>query len=300
MAHRIIPSLWFDHTAREAVDFYLSVFPDSAELSASHYPTEGLLDFQQEFAGDILEIQFRIGNLTFSAINAGSEFRPNPAISFILNFDPSQDPDAEAHLDEIWHRLSIDGLIGMELGPYPFSPHYGWIEDRYGVNWQLMLTNPDGEPRPFVTPQLMFPHGENHAADAIDLYTGLFPDSRRGMAARYSDHNLDAPGQTPPDALAYADFTLEGQWFAVMDSVIPQDVTFTEGVSLTVPCPDQAEIDRLWDALSAHPEAEACGWCKDRFGVSWQIVPEKMPAPDNPDAFRKMLGMKKLIIADLS
>ncbi len=301
MAPRIIPSLWFDRTAREAVDFYLSVFPDSSELSVSHYPSEGLPDFQREFAGDILEIRFRIGDLAFSAINAGSEFSPGPSISFLLNFNPSRDAEAAGHLDEIWERIGDGGLVRMELASYPFSPHYGWIEDRYGVNWQLMLTDPAGEPRPFVTPELMFPHGAQNARQAIDLYTGLFEDSRIGTLARYADLGNPAAPEQPADALAYADFTLAGQWFAAMDSGVPQDFTFTEGVSLIALCRDQAEIDRLWAALSAVPAAEACGWCKDRFGVSWQIVPESMPdPPSSPQAYRKLLGMKKLIISELS
>lgn len=300
MPQRIIPKLWFNHTAREAVDHYLEIFPDSSEVSVSHYPTEGLLDFQQDLAGDVLEIQFRIGDLTFSAINAGGEFRPNSSISFLLNFDPSRDPDARGHLDQLWERLTADGLVGMELSSYPFSSHYGWVEDRYGVNWQLMLTNPDGDPRPFVTPELMFPHAQTQTTEAIELYTGLFENSGTGVIARYSELDELPSEETSPQALAYADFTLAGQWFAAMDSAVPQDVTFTEGVSLVALCPDQAEIDRLWAVLSTVPEAEQCGWCKDQFGVSWQIVPQDMPDFSQPEAFGRLLGMKKLVIADLS
>lgn len=299
MAHRIIPAIWFNRNAREAVDHYLSVFDDSEELSASNYPTEGLMDFQQPLAGDTLEIQFRIGDLTFSAINAGSEFRPNPSISFLVHFDPSQDADAEARLDRIWKHLLIGGLIRMELSSYPFSPHYGWVEDRYGVNWQLMTSQPGDEPRPFVTPMLMYPHGRTQASEAIELYTWLFEDSQRGDTFPYSDlPDAGSAGPQPQGALAYADFTLSGQWFAAMDSGAPQDFTFNEGISLMTLCSDQAEIDRLWDVLSTQPDAEQCGWCKDRFGVSWQVVPEKMPDISEPEAFQKMCRMKKLVIAD--
>jgi predicted 3-demethylubiquinone-9 3-methyltransferase (glyoxalase superfamily) len=304
MSQRIVPSLWFDHTGREAVDFYLSAFPDAAELSVMRYPTQDLPDFQTDFAGDVLEIRFRLADLELSAINAGSEFRPNPSISFLANFDPSRDDAATTHLDELWASLTEGGEVRMELGAYPFSPHYGWVEDRYGVNWQLMLTNPHGDPRPVITPSLMFPFGDTRASQAADLYTGLFDavfgDSAVGNRAPYSAMGDPDTKDLPKGMLAYSDFTLAGQWFAAMDSGVPQDFTFTEGLSLIVECDDQIQIDRLWDTLSTVPESEVCGWCKDPFGVSWQITPATMPdyAAD-PQAYRRMLGMKKIIIDDL-
>lgn len=304
MSQRIIPSLWFDHSARQAVDFYLSAFPGSTELSATRYPTEGLPAFQADFAGDVLEIRFRLAGLEFSAINAGSEFRPNPSISFFVNFDPSRDDAASDHLDELWARLTDGGKVLMDLGEYPFSPHYGWLEDRYGVNWQLMLTDPEGEPRPVVTPSLLFPFGNTLASQAVDLYTGLFADlygeSAVGTRAPYSALDDPATRDLPEGMLAYSDFTLAGQWFSAMDSGFPQDFTFTEGVSLLVECDDQSQIDRLWEVLSSVPESEVCGWCKDRFGVSWQITPATMPDyASDPQAYRRMLDMKKIIIDDL-
>ena len=155
---RIVPNIWFDHTAAEAAAFYTSVFPGGKVIDTVHYPTEGLPDFQAEFAGDVLTVEFELGGCRFIGINAGPEFRPNPSVSFFVNFDPSVDPDARAHLDELWAALSDGGKALMPLQEYPFSPHYGWIEDRYGVSWQLMLTNPAGEPRPFIIPSIMFGH----------------------------------------------------------------------------------------------------------------------------------------------
>lgn len=304
MTSRIVPSLWFDHTARQAVDFYLSAFPDAAELSSTRYPAHDLPDFQADLAGDVLEIRFRLGDETFSAINAGSEFRPNPSISFILNFDPSREDDADARLDRLWARLAEGGKVLMDLGSYPFSPHYGWVEDRYGVSWQLMVTDPSGDPRPFVTPELMFPYGDTRATQASDLYmelfSSLFGGSAVGTRAPYSTLGDPNTKGLPDGMLAYSDFTLAGQWFAAMDSGLPQAFTFTEGVSLIVECDDQPQIDRLWDALSSVPEAEACGWCKDRFGVSWQITPAAMPElTADPNAYGRLLQMKKIVIADL-
>ncbi len=151
MAQKITPNLWFDGKAQEAVDFYLSVFPDSKINATSHYPTEGLADFQKDLAGDVLTIDFELDGQRFTAINAGPEF------------------------------------------------------------------------------------------------------------------------------------------------------TFNEAVSFLIECKDQAEIDYYWEKLSSIPEAEQCGWCKDRYGLSWQVCPANMEEiMKKPGAFAKLMSMKKLILADFS
>jgi predicted 3-demethylubiquinone-9 3-methyltransferase (glyoxalase superfamily) len=152
MGQKITPNLWFDGNAKEAVDYYVSVFPDSEILSTNYYPKsteEGLADFQKDMAGKELAVEFRLGDMRFTAINAGPEFH------------------------------------------------------------------------------------------------------------------------------------------------------FSEAISFAVTCKDQAEIDYFWEKLSAVPESEQCGWCKDKYGLSWQIVPESMEAlMQKPGAFAKMMQMKKLVIAD--
>jgi predicted 3-demethylubiquinone-9 3-methyltransferase (glyoxalase superfamily) len=105
-------------------------------------------------------------------------------------------------------------------------------------------------------------------------------------------------GPARAGGVMFSDFTLGNEWIAAMDSGVEQDFSFTEGVSLSVACADQEEIDRLWNALSSVPEAEQCGWCKDRFGVSWQIVPANMDElMQRPGAYQKMMDMKKIEIA---
>lgn len=152
MAQKITPNLWFDGNAKEAVDFYVSIFPASSVLSTSYYPNnaeEGLADFQLELAGKELTIDFELSGMHFTAINAGPEFKFNEAVSFAIS------------------------------------------------------------------------------------------------------------------------------------------------------CKDQEEIDYFWDKLSSMPEAEQCGWCKDKYGLSWQIVPENMEELMKlPDAFKNMMQMKKIVIAD--
>lgn len=149
MQQKIVPNLWFDGNAKEAAEFYVSVFPHSRVIATSYYPKEGLADFQKDFAGKELTIDFELSGNRFTVINAGPEFKFNEAVSFLIN------------------------------------------------------------------------------------------------------------------------------------------------------CEDQEEIDYYWEKLSSVPESEQCGWCKDKFGLSWQVVPKNMEnLMKNPDAFANMMQMKKIVIAD--
>jgi predicted 3-demethylubiquinone-9 3-methyltransferase (glyoxalase superfamily) len=106
--------------------------------------------------------------------------------------------------------------------------------------------------------------------------------------------------------IMFTDFKLEGIWLAAMDSARQHDFTFSEAVSLIVNCKDQEEIDYYWEKLSADPKSEQCGWLKDKYGVSWQIVPEDLEEKlrdSDPEKVKRVtqafLPMKKLIIKDL-
>ncbi len=296
MPQKIVPNIWFDGNAEEAVEFYARILPNTTGRILVRYPETGLPDFQREMAGKPLTAEIVIDDYQIVFINAGPEFTPTPAISFMLNFDPSRDPDAASSLDRTWAGLLDGGEALMEIGEYPFSPRYGWIRDRYGVTWQLILTNPDGEPRPFVMPSMLFcGAAQNKAKEAIARYTALFPDSAVGMVVEYTT----ATGAANADSVMFGDFTLAGQWFVAMDSIDEKDFTFGCGVSYQVNCADQAEIDHYWAALSRVPEAEQCGWCADEFGVSWQVVPAGAEAMVmTPGAYQAMMGMKKIVIAD--
>lgn len=299
MGQKITPNLWFDGNAKEAADFYVAAFPDSEIIATSYYPKtaeEGLADFQQNMAGKELTVTFKLGDLRFVAINAGPEFKFNPSISFMVNFDPSQDEQAREHLDELWGKLIEGGEALMPLDEYPYSKRYGWVKDRYGLTWQLILTDPEGDPRPFIIPSLLFTQkNTNHAEEAIGFYTSVFKDSEKGLLARYEQDT----GPAKAGSLMFADFTLAGQWFTAMDSGVEQSDTFNEAISLSVDCKDQAEIDYFWEKLSTVPESEQCGWCKDKYGLSWQIVPENTEELlKKPDAFAHMMQMKKIVIAD--
>lgn len=297
---RITPNIWFQGNAQEAVQFYTAAFGHGSEvLDTVFYPETGLPDFQRDLAGQMLVADFSLRGYRLTAINADEQFVPTPATSFMLNFDPLQYPDVDAartDLQELWQHLAARGQVLMPLQEYEFSGLYGWVLDRYGVSWQLILTDPDGDPRPFMIPALMFGGAhQNQASAAVEYWTGLFPNSSIGIQVRYPEPT----GPATTASLMFSDFALDGQWFVAMDSAVEQDATFNEAVSLLVVCEDQAEIDYYWEALSAVPDAEQCGWCKDRFGVSWQIVPDEMDQlMTRPGAYANMLSMKKLVIAE--
>jgi predicted 3-demethylubiquinone-9 3-methyltransferase (glyoxalase superfamily) len=224
-------------------------------------------------SGDCDVLAFQLYGYEFMAISAGPYFKPNPSISFMVNLDPSQDPEAATRIDSIWEKLAEGGKILMPLQEYPFSKRYGWVEDKYGFSWQLILTNPEGEPRPTIIPSLLFT-GEKcgKAEEAGNFYLSVFKNTKRGTVAQY-------PAGMEPDkegTVMFSDFQLEGQWFAAMDSAREHGYTFNEAVSLIVNCDTQEEIDAYWEKLSAVPEAEQCGWLKDKYGVSWQINPTRL------------------------
>lgn len=278
----ITPAMWCDGTADEAAQFYTDVFRDTSIAEQ----TPGL-------AATVSIHGFRL-----SLINGGNQYAPNPSISCILNFDPllfGGEEQARAYLDELYERLSTGGVL-MELGEYPFSPRYAWVRDRFGMTWQLMLTDPDGDPRPFVIPSFMF-GGTNHAhaEEATDAWIALFDNARRGALYRYEEGGpLDA------GTVMFTDFILRGTWMAATDSGTFHDFTFTPGVSMIVSCRDQEEIDRYWAGLSAVPEAERCGWCVDRWGVSWQVVPHNIAELMADAATRdKILHMGKIDLTKL-
>ncbi len=293
--NKIVPHLWFDHQAKEAVDFYVSAFPDSKVLGSA------LLT--KTPSGDCDVLSFQLAGQPFMAISAGPYFVPNPSISFMVNFDPSRDEKAEEHLNTLWEKLSDGAKVLMPLDAYPFSKRYGWIQDKYGFSWQLILTDPDGEERPNIIPSLLFVGDVyGRAEEAVDFYTSVFKQSKKGQIARYG-------AEHPPEkeeGVMFADFSLYDTWFAAMDSAQNHKFIFNEAVSLMVMCDDQAEVDYYWQKLSAVPEAEQCGWVKDQFGVSWQIVPRSMNdmmirgTQEQVDRMTEvMLKMKKLDVGML-
>ncbi len=291
----IVPHLWFDKEAAEAAKFYTSIFPESNMTNST--------TLNDTPSGDANLVSFELWGQRFMAISAGPYFQFNPSISFTVNFDPSREANAREKLEEVWNKLSEGGSELMPLDKYPFSEMYGWIQDKYGVSWQLILTNPDGEERPAILPSLMFV-GEvcGKAEEAVDFYVSTFKSTNWGQIYRYPEGmELDKEG-----TVMFSDFMLLDHWFTAMDSAMDHDFQFNEAISFMVYCDTQEEIDDYWDKLSAVPESEQCGWLKDKFGVSWQIVPREMDEMMNNSTAEQInrlnqatLKMKKLDLAEL-
>lgn len=146
-----------------------------------------------------------------------------------------------------------------------------------------------------ITPFLWF---NANAEEAMNYYVGVFPDSHIGHIERYPDESLDEHFKGMSGRVITGEFYLGNQKFACLDG--GPNFTFTEAISFVVSCKDQTEIDYYWEKLSHVTEAEQCGWCKDKFGISWQIIPEDMgDLLRNPGAIKAMMAMRKIIIADL-
>lgn len=175
---KIIPHLWYDREAKEAANFYVSLFENSRVNSVN--------TIHGTPSGDCDIVSFQLCGQPFASIAAGPHFRFTPAISFMVNFDPSQDANAGQNIDTVWNRmLENGGTVLMPLQEYPWSKRYGWIADRYGLGWQLILTNPDGEERPAIVPTLLFVKEKyGKAEEALEFYLSVFRDSRRGTLVR--------------------------------------------------------------------------------------------------------------------
>lgn len=306
-SHTIIPHLWYDKEAKEAAEFYCSVIPGSQITSIS--------TLHDTPSGDCDVVSFNLAGQPFMAISAGPYFTFNPSISFFLNFDPSRDKNARKNLDATWEKLSQGGSALMELDTYPFSERYGWIQDKYGLSWQLILSDPDGEERPFIVPSLMFAgDAYGKAEEAINFYLSVFKNSKQGIIVRYpkemparTTEEVQSDGKPDNEGtIMFSDFMIEGQWFAAMDSAGEHKFAFNEAISLMVSCNTQQEIDYYWNKLTAVPESEQCGWLKDKYGVSWQIHPSIMDemmkngTRNQIDQLTKaFLPMKKFDIAKL-
>jgi predicted 3-demethylubiquinone-9 3-methyltransferase (glyoxalase superfamily) len=292
---KITPSLWFDKEAEEAINFYTSAFSNAKVISIERYPEKAPAEFMEGMGGRVLTGIFELEGHRFMALDGGPQFTFNPSVSFIVNCGSKEE------VNQLWEALSEGGETLMPLDEYPFSERYGWVQDQYGVSWQIMLAGEGFEQK--IIPSLMFV-GEQcgNAEEAINFYASTFNDSEVVSVIRYQ------AGSEPQEegTVMFSDFKLDGQLFAAMDSALDHDFTFNEAISFYVECGNQAEVDYFWEELSAVPEAEQCGWLKDEYAVSWQIVPKQLgeflsdPDREKADrAMQAMLQMKKIDVAAL-
>lgn len=245
MIHPIYPCLWLDNQAKEAAAFYCSVFKNSRIV-----------------ADTPMVATFELAGQKFMLLNGGPAFKPNPSISFYGLLDTREE------IDQAWTNLSAGGSVLMPLDQYPWSDRYGWVQDKFGISWQLSLSKIPGVDQKF-SPALMFTNTyAKKTEQAIRFYTSLFDKSSVISISKYK-----AGEAGPEGTVLHAQFKLNDYVFMAMDSPIDHAFTFNEGISFVVECDTQQEIDYFWNKLTEGGSESMCGWLKDQFGISWQIVP---------------------------
>lgn len=279
MNNTLFPCLWFDGNGNEAAHFYTNLFGGSIEVDT---PTVINLDL---FGQRVM------------ILNAGPQFIKNASISFTIICHSTQETQ------RYWDAMLEEGTALMPLQKYPWSDLYGWIRDKYGVTWQLYFGDtPENAQR--LIPNLMFMHENNgKTKKAMEFYTRIFPNSKIGSILEYKNGGENT--NDPPEHVQHADFELSGSTFFCMDTSIDHPFNFNEAISIVKLTENQTETDYLWNALNADGGQEGiCGWLKDQFGVSWQIVPKKlielMNDMDHPEkvqnVIQAMMGMRKIDI----
>ncbi len=273
----IYPCLWFDGNAREAAELYCSIFGNSTITQDT-----GLV------------VSFEIEGKKIMGLNGGPMFKITPSLSLYVTCE------SDTEIERIYKGLLEGGITMMPLDAYPWSPRYAWVVDRFGMTWQLTLGElPAGGDK--IIPSFLFVGAQyGNAQKAMALYTRLFPNSR------ILHEDVYGPDEQPmAGSLKFGQFALDGVPFAAMDGFGEHQFAFSEGVSLVVECENQEEIDNYWNTLiSDGGEESQCGWLKDGFGVSWQIIPKALnslisDSEKGQRAMQKMLTMRKLVISEL-
>ena len=284
---KIIPFLWFNGNAEEAVNFYISMFKNSKVLNITRYGDVGPGE-----KGSVMTAIFKLEGESFYALNAYSEYAFTPSNSFYVSCRTLSE------IKKLWNRLTDGGLVMMELDKYPFSERYGWVQDKFGVSWQLILSNETHKITPFLTFSGKY---QGMAEEAINFYVSQFKNSGIQSIMHYNESDIGQTGK-----VVHAEFKLHGQKFMAMDSAIEMQFTFTPAISYFVNCKTQREIDDYWEKFSDGGKKMQCGWLKDKFGITWQIVPvilgEMMNDPDPEKVERvtkAMMQMEKLDIKAL-
>ncbi len=277
MNNNIHPCLWFNGNAKEAADFYCSLFAGSKIMIDTP-----------------LVVNFELAGQKFMGLNGGPMFKPNPSVSFTVICETDDETTA------LWKQISNDGMILMPLDKYEWSEKYGFVQDRFGFSWQIMkATYSDVNQK--ITPTFLFvgkSFGE--AEKAVKFYTGVFPQSSIEGILLYTKEEGEAAG-----TVKHSQFILDKKVFMAMDGLGNHPFAFNEAISFVVDCETQGEIDFYWNILTEGGGQESqCGWLKDKFGISWQIVPTvlgKLMADreKSPRVIQAFLKMKKFDIQKL-
>jgi predicted 3-demethylubiquinone-9 3-methyltransferase (glyoxalase superfamily) len=271
MTNQIYPCLWFDGQAEAAAEFYCSIFKNSKVTMASP-----------------MVVNFELDGKKFMGLNGGPMFKFTPAISIFATFETVEETN------DVWDKLFEGGKALMPIGKYDWSEQYGWLQDKFGLTWQISLINPSATPQ--IKPSMLFVNEKfGKAHEAINLYTSVFEDSAIDFLVPYPETSN----------VMYSEFNLKKHGFIAMDGPGNHAYTFNEAFSLVVDCQNQEEIDTYWNQLTSDGGQESqCGWLKDKFGVSWQIIPTIIGSlMSNPEkgqrVIQQIMQMKKLNIEKL-
>jgi predicted 3-demethylubiquinone-9 3-methyltransferase (glyoxalase superfamily) len=278
MSNNIHPCLWFDGNAKAAAEFYCSLFPDSAITVDSP-----------------MVVNFKLNGQKFMGLNGGPMYKFNPSISLFVSCETREETD------KLYSKLIEGGMAMMPLDKYDWCDHYAFLQDKFGLAWQL-FTVQNYEVTQKINPCLLFV-GDNYgkAERAVNYYSTTFPGSSIDSIKLYEEQE----GAQVAGKVKHSQFILDGKLYMAMDGAGNHGFTFNEAISFVVECKDQAEIDKYWNHLTANGGQESmCGWLKDPFGVSWQIIPANLGAlimnPVNGQkAMQALLKMKKLVIDEL-
>lgn len=271
------PCLWFDGQAKAAAEFYSSVFPNSKILSQNPIVTMWELCGQK-----------------FMGLDGGPMFKPNPSISFFVTCESNEEIDA------IWNKLAAGGKIMMALNKYEWSDYYGFLEDKFGISWQI-FKGKESDVNQKIVPCFLFTDDNfGKANEAVNFYTSVFKNSKIDGVLFYTEEEMGKK-----NIVKHSQFILEGNVFMAMDGAGNHNFSFNEGLSLVIHCDNQEQIDYYWNSFTQDGGQESmCGWCKDKFGVSWQIVPSILGSlMSNPEKASRVqaafMQMKKFDIEKL-
>lgn len=272
MTNQIYPCLWFDGQANAAAEFYCSIFNNSKITSENQ-----------------VVVTFELNGTKFMGLNGGPMFEINPSISFFVICGSINETN------RMWDRLIDGGKALMPIDEYPWSERYGWLQDKFGVTWQLSVSsNEDTNLK--ISPSILFTNDLFGSAEkAVNYYSAVFDNSSIDVMIHYPPEDANA------GKVMFSEFKLNGYNLIAMDGPGDHDFYFNEAVSFVVECDTQDEIDEYWELLTDGGVESMCGWLKDKFGVSWQIIPAILPKlmsdPEKaPGVIKALMSMKKLDI----
>jgi predicted 3-demethylubiquinone-9 3-methyltransferase (glyoxalase superfamily) len=235
-------------------------------------------------------VQFEIEGTKVMGLNGGPMFKINPSISLFVTCTTNEE------IERIWGWLAEGGNAMMTLDKYPWSEKYGWMVDKFGMTWQLMFDElPPGRQK--IIPSLLFVGDQfGKAEQAIKHYSSIFHPSAIHHLELYPEG-----GDQPAGHLMFGRFSLNDSQFAAMDGPGEHDFRFNEGVSLVVECENQEEIDYYWEKLTDGGAEVQCGWLRDKFNLSWQVIPKAIGSlmSDPEKSERVMQKVLKMIKLDL-